>query len=119
MDSTNSAPIRSRFDRWKMESFSNNSRHSNYNYDRRRSASSNRSNASTRSDVKNGDNYGCAFHGYNKYSALWNRSAKCIVCMSFVTKLVCVSFTLLKKGPKGSTSIHRTRFVLFIPVFLF
>lgn len=87
MDSINSAPIRSRFDRWKMESFGNNSsRHSNYSCDRRRSASSNRSNGSTRSDMKNGENYGCAFHGYNKYSALWNRSAKCIVCMSFFNK---------------------------------
>lgn len=79
MDSTNRAQIRSRFDRWKMESFTNNNRHSNYHNDRRRSASSNRSNNSARSDVKNGDNFNCGFHGYNKYSVLWNRSAKCIV----------------------------------------
>ncbi len=87
MDFANTAQIRSRFDRWKMAngSFANTNHHSNYHSDRRRSASSNRSNNSARSDVKNGDNYSCGFHGYNnKYSALWNRSAKCIVCVSYV-----------------------------------
>lgn len=83
MDSANSAPIRSRFDRWKMESFNNSNRNSVYHCDRRRSASSNRSNGSVRSDVKIGDNFSCGFHGYSKYSALWNRSAKCIVSVSF------------------------------------
>lgn len=91
MDSANGAHIRSRFDRWKMESFTNNRRYSNYHNDRRRSASSNRSNTSARSDVKNGDNFSCGFHGYNKYSALWNRSAKCIVCVSRVLNILTFS----------------------------
>lgn len=82
MDSTNRAQIRSRFDRWKMET-NNNNRHSIYHNDRRRSASSNRSNASARSDVKSDDHFSCGFHGYNKYSVLWNRSAKCIVSVNF------------------------------------
>lgn len=86
MDSTKQAQIRSRFDRWKMESFNSNKRYSNYHNDRRRSASSNRSNASARSDSKGGDNFSCGYHGYNKYSTLWNRSAKCIVCVSCVIK---------------------------------
>lgn len=83
MDSAGRAPIRSRFDRWKMESFNSSNRNSVYHCDRRQSASSNRSNASARSDIKNGDNFNCNFHGYSKYSALWNRSSKCIVCVSF------------------------------------
>lgn len=85
MDSANRAQIRSRFDRWKMESFSNNNRHLNDHNDRRRSGSSNRSNTSARSDIKTGgDNFSGSFHGYHKYSALWNRTAKCIVCVSCI-----------------------------------